>query len=246
VALSPDGRHLALVFAEPSRSRIQLIELATGKVAAELDKPGPTNATWAGRRLLLHWNCASQVQAFNLETKKLADLPLFAVIHGADSSGSRLVASAGKDPTRKTSEEGRGQVIQAVITPEGRVLRQIDGGGDSCERQAPVISPSGKYVCLIYLPKSWKEFSDVSTRVLSIDTGRIRDLRPWSYFTALTDNGEPIICSEDGMKIGRTQWEALVAGDRARAGKIVGNEFFYVAEPTWVFKSVPLPASPGR
>ena len=237
--LSPDGAYLALGFGGADNTTVQVIDLASGKPAAEFEKPGRRSVAWAGDRLLLHGNSDYPVLAYDLKTKKLEALPWYGWILGADATGGRLVAYVGKDPTRKP-EKGD-ENIQAVVTPEGQVLCRLDSGGTSCDRQNPVISRNGKYAVFIYLRGGHQDDNSVSTRVVTVDGGAVRDLHPWSYFTALTDRGEPICTWDDGIMIGRKQWEVLVPKGHARKGTVVGDEFFYVDEQSRTFKSVALP-----
>ncbi len=236
--LSPDGACLALDFGGADNTRVQVINLASGKTAAEFEKSGRWSIAWAGARLLLHGNDNSPVLAWDLKTKKLEALPWYGWVLGADATGSRLLAVVGADPTRKP-EKGE-ETMQAVVTPEGRVLCRLDSGGTSCDRQEPVISRNGKYAAFIYLRGGNQDDESVSTRVVALDGGGVNDLHPWSYFMALTDRGEPI-CSHPSIRIGRKLWEALAPGTSAGAGTVVGDEFFYVDEGSRTFKSVALP-----
>ena len=242
-AMSPDGQYLAVDSSQPvvqgaaPRCKVRLLDIASGKVVGELDRSA-NGLVWAGKRLLLSGGESGKVQAYDPVTKKLEDLPIFGEVTASDLAGDRLLACAGMDPMKKPS--GDDNPVQLVITPQGKVLCQLDKGGSSCSRQVPFISPNGEYAALIHLPDSWSEFTEISTRAISLDDGKVSTI-PWAYFMAVTDNGEPICCGEKGLQIGRKKWEEFVPGDQAHAGKVVGGEFFYLTEPGHVFKSVTLP-----
>jgi hypothetical protein len=241
VRLSPDGCHVAMVFAVApkdgagAQSSIQILDAMTGRAESEISVPGTRSITWSGSRLLLSASGATAVQAYDLKKKALEDLTLYARIIGASADGTRLMVMAPKDPSKPPSAENRGSDVM-VVTLQGKVLRNVVAGGSQCPLQDPLISASGRFATTIRLP-----VSTVSVHTVSVDDGQETDLQPWHYFQAVSDSGEPISCGRGKIEIGRAAWETLVDGETAKAGKVVGNEFFYVSEPGWVLKSVPLP-----
>jgi len=213
---------------------------------------------WAGNCLLLdRWDQASHsygpIESYDLAGKRGEDLKLCGWLMGGDRDGKKLLVTTSRTaPTKTLTSEAYKDSMVAVVTPEGKVLREVAPGGDICDRDMPLISRHGNYVGA-YCWNSPKR-TPWSRRIDRMD-GQETIYLPtgWGGAMAISETGG---CLCDGCDSQKRTVLCFWTRDGKRhevvkdpkAGTILDQEIFYIeatSEAT-TLRAAPLPQSgPG-
>jgi hypothetical protein len=162
---------------------------------------------------------------------------------GSDITGERLLVKTNKnDPAMppKLNEE-----TVAVVTPNGKVLREIALANNICDKDTPLLSRQGNFAGAYCTGNPG--FDDWCRRIVPLGDGESIYLPIGWGALAISETGGCLSMEGSDLRFWTRDGKCHDVADYVMAGTILGNEIFFIkAGATAILRAVPIPQSgPG-